>query len=656
MQYAIGETYKFKLSQLVRSAKYNVRSKQERTAQKYQAGLEELGALILAQGLLQNLIGFQQTKGKKFLQVIEIVGGGRRLDAITLLVERGLIDPEAFEIPVLVCTEAQAVAKSLTENSGREALPPADQFRAFQALADNGQSTEEISTAFGVDEITIKRRLKLVKVSPVLFDLYETGKVTLDVMMAFTLTDDHAVQEQVWNSLSQWDRNANSIKRLLTTHEVSVATSKVARFVGLAEYEAAGGEVRRDLFSDDGNCYLKDAPLLESLAVAKLERLTPDLKAAGWAWVDYCTQFDYDDKRKFSTVKTVQAPLTDEQQSEYDALHARHEEVSGLIDAHYDAQDDAPEDEETDENGDTAADRALAKLEEEQEQLAAKIEALDDGRSSPDPAYAAVAGVVVSLDHNGEICLHTGLVRAEDKAQLQEAVNAERVATGQEPEVEMTKSKTKSVHSEKLVRQLTAHRAAAMHAMVSKNTPVALVILAHRLALQVFDFGSRGYNRTESVAKISLTKPYLSKEGDDVKECLALAKFAEAELAWSDLMPTEANDLFGWLLEQDQQVVLDLLAFCTAASIDTVQSDEDKNPAADQVALALNLDMADWWQPTRSTYFSQVSKQHIISLVSSEVSPEIAAPMATLKKVPLTEAAEQNMKDKRWLPAILKAA
>lgn len=649
MQYEIGQTYQFKFAQLIRSAKYNVRSKQERSAKKYLEGLEELAALILAQGLLQNMIGFQQTKGKRFLDIIEIVGGGRRFDAIALLVERKLIDPETFDIEVRICSVSEALAKSLTENSGREALPPADQYRAFTALIDNGQSTEEIATAFGVDEVTIKRRLKLAKVSPRIFDLYEEGTATLDQLMALALTDDHAMQERLWDTCSKWDRTANNFKRLITSQEICVANSKVARFVGLEEYEAAGGEVRRDLFSDEGNCYLKDAPLLESLAVAKLERLTPTLKTAGWAWVDYCTSFEYDDERKFSKVQSVQAPMTEVQQAAYDALQERANALQEQLDAYYDSDEDEDNDEGEGEDKGTLLQNEIEKLESE-------MQLMDDSRSSPDPAYAAVAGVVVSLDHQGGIVLKEGLVRPEDRAALQDAAAAQRAESGEEPEIEMSRQKVKGVHSEKLVRQLTAHRTAAMHVMAAQNTSVALVILAHRLALQVFDFGVRAYDRPDSVAKINLTQPYVSKEGDDVKESLALAKMAEAEAAWGDLMPTNAKDLFDWLMEQEQQVVLDLLAFCTAASIDTVQSSEDKNPAADQVAKALNLDMADWWQPTRSTYFSQVSKQHIISLVSSEVSPEIAAPMAVLKKIPLTEAAEQNMKDKRWLPTILKAA
>lgn len=663
MQYAIGQTYTFKLSQLVRSVKYQSRTKQERTAQKYIDGLEELGALILAQGLLQNLIGFQQKKGKKLLTTAEIVGGGRRLDTLALLAERKLIDPDTFDIPVLMCTEAEALAKSLAENSGRENLTPADQFRAFQALNENGQTSEEIATAFGVDEITIKRRLKLANVAPRLFALYEEGTATLDQLMALALTEDHATQEQVWDSLPQYQRSAYQIKALITTQEIDISNNKVAAFVGLDEYEAGGGEVRRDLFSEKGG-YIKDAALLESLAVSKLERLSEHIKAAGWAWIDYCTNLSYDERNKFGKIKTIERDMSDEDQATVEAKQAKIAALQTEIDAYYDGDDgddeDAPELSEEEEQ---ARQEANGAKENEVGDLESEIDALQAKYIQPDPAYVAIAGAIVTLDHAGKVVIYEGLVRPEDKKEVQKSAAAARVAAGEAPgpddeqDDDEPAAKVKSVHSEKLVRQLTAHRTAALQVMVSENTPVALVVLAHSMALSVFDFGTHGrYSRAASAAQISLQHTRLSSESEDVKDCKALAQFATSQAAWADLLPTDSEDLFAWLLEQEQEVVLNLLAFCTAHTLNTVQGNEQENIPAKQIGAAVKLDMADWWQPTRSSYFSQVSKQHIIGLVSSEVSPQIAAPMATLKKVPLTEAAEQNMKDRRWLPAILKAA
>lgn len=67
--------------------------------------------------------------------------------------------------------------------------------------------------------------------------------------MAFTVTDDQKKQIAVYKSLSDWDRkHAHSIRRALTEGMVT-STDKLARFVGLEAYAAAGGLTKLDLCS-----------------------------------------------------------------------------------------------------------------------------------------------------------------------------------------------------------------------------------------------------------------------------------------------------------------------------------------------------------------------------------------------------------------------
>ena len=635
--YQVGKTYPFTAAQLVRSKVFNVRRlKNNQLSAKEQAAIEELAALILSQGLLQNLIGFVPAK-KKGKIVLEIVAGGRRLTAIIWLIEQGKI-PHDFVIPVLICTLQEATAISLAENSGREALPPADQFRAFQEMADAGISVEEIATSWGVDEITIKRRLKLANVAPRLFALYEDGNATLDQLMALALTEDHATQEQVWDALPHYQRTHHAIRNLITTQEISVANNKVAKFVGLDEYEKAGGEVRRDLFAVAGEGYLRDAAFLESVAVAKLERESVSMIKGKWAWVDYATTIDSTELRRFTRCETAMMNFSEVDQPIHAALL---EEKAKLVQSQTDAENDGEESDLTEE--------LLEKIEAELEAIDEKINALEEAYLEPEPDMASIAGVIVTIDYQGKIELHHGMVRPEDKKELQAGQDTASGSSGQP-------AKTKSVHSEKLIRQLTAHRTAALQVMLAERTPVALVVLAHKLALSVFKFGQT-YIREESAAQISLTHTWLKNESDEIASgSIALEKFGQVHMPWEDRLPTKPKDLFAWLLEQEQTVVLDLLAYCTAYSLNTVQGDETAHEPAMQIGKAVDLDMADWWKPTRTSYFSQVSKHHIISIVASEISAEVAKPLADMKKIPLAEAAEQSMRDTRWLPTILQIA
>jgi len=79
--------------------------------------------------------------------------------------------------------------------------------------------------------------------------------MTLEQLMAFTVTNDHARQEQVWEGLSRsYHKEPYFIRRQLTDGAVR-ASDRRAQFVGVDVYEAAGGIIMRDLFQhDDGGC------------------------------------------------------------------------------------------------------------------------------------------------------------------------------------------------------------------------------------------------------------------------------------------------------------------------------------------------------------------------------------------------------------------
>ena len=128
--------------------------------------------------------------------MFEVPAGGRRYRALELLVKQKRMAKNQL-VPCVVRTEGLAEEDSLAENSQREALHPLDQFRAFQALRDKGLGEEDIAARFFVTPAIVKQRLKLAAVSPRLLDLYEADEMTLDQLMAFTVSGDHARQEIV---------------------------------------------------------------------------------------------------------------------------------------------------------------------------------------------------------------------------------------------------------------------------------------------------------------------------------------------------------------------------------------------------------------------------------------------------------------------------
>jgi ParB/RepB/Spo0J family partition protein len=201
--------------------------------------IEELAEDIARRSLLQGLI-VRSVLGADGQEtgMFEVPAGGRRFRALELLVKQKRMN-KTQPVPCVVRTDGLAEEDSLAENVQREALHPLDQFRAFQTLRQKGLSEEDIAARFFANPTIVKQRLKLAAASEKLLDVYAEDGMTLEQLMAFTVTNDHACQERVWEQLA---RSHNTepyyIRRLLTEGAVRAA-DKRAQFVGVDAYEAA---------------------------------------------------------------------------------------------------------------------------------------------------------------------------------------------------------------------------------------------------------------------------------------------------------------------------------------------------------------------------------------------------------------------------------
>ena len=234
--------------------------------------IEELAEDIARRTLLQSLTvrPVCDADGNE-TGMFEIPAGGRRYRALELLVKQKRLAKTA-PIPCVVREGGIAEEDSLAENVQRAPLHPLDQFRAFLALREKGQSEEEIAAAFFVAVSVVKQRLRLASVSPKLLDVYAEDGMTLDQLMAFTVNGDHERQEQVFERLRQsYSKEPYAIRRMLTEGAVRAA-DKRAQFVGVDAYTNAGGVVMRDLFQGDDGGWLQDVGLLDRLVAEQAAR------------------------------------------------------------------------------------------------------------------------------------------------------------------------------------------------------------------------------------------------------------------------------------------------------------------------------------------------------------------------------------------------
>jgi len=554
------------------------------------------------------------------------VGEGRRL-AQLLRVKRKQIKRDA---PILCVVDsannADASGISLAENLIRAPMHPADQFEAFKTLIDSGKSVGDVAAQFNIKPIVVLRSLKLANVHPSFIELYRNGKdgkVTMEHLMALSLTEDHEKQQQLWASLGQYHRDPGTLRRALTEGEISVRDPKV-RFVGLDAYRAAGGDIRGgDLFAEGENDgYVTDIALLEQLVSDKLGKKAEQLKRQGETWVEVKPTLDYADLRSFGRVASVLREPTRKEKRQHATLAKRRAQVDTDVAEATEAQDE---------------DR-LAELTKLADELEAEDEALRAQRAVPDPEQQAAAGAVVAIDHTGKLRIERGLLRPEDVKRLTRASkNADNKGAADE---------TPRMHSESLVRRLTAHRTVALQAVLAERPDVALVALTHRLAEQTF-FAIDG--RTSAV-QIQARAVSVRQHAPDVEGSKAHQALAVQQEAWEHKLP--AKDLFAWLLDQPQTEVLALLAFCVAVTVDAVEHREGESDA-DPLARAVALDMREWWTATAEGYFGSVPKARILAVVTEAVSPEAAVPLAKMPKKTLAEAAARIIST-GWLPEPLR--
>jgi len=591
------------------------------------ASIPELASSIARVGLLQNLTVTASSDGEHY----EVVAGKRRLAALKLLAKRRKL-AKTHELPCLLVPDASARTVSLTENVQREAMHPGEQFEAFAALVAEGRPVEDIAADFGVTPLVVQRRLKLANVSPRLL----ADTVTLDQLMALAITDDHSAQEAAFYDAPQWQRSAQALREHLTEREIDATRDALARFVGIDAYEAAGGGVRRDLFSDDTRgVFLSDAALLDTLARDKLAAAADSARAEGWAWVETVPRITSAELHGFQRARRDRRTPNKTEAKRIAKLQSRQQAIDDKLNAD-DAEDIAEEE--------------ASPLYEESDKLGAELDIIEQSLLVFAPEVLAIAGAIVAVDHAGEITIHRGLLR-ESEAKALRAQERQGMQAGGDSEGEVLQPTTPNI-SEKLARRLSAHRTAALQAEVARHPQVALVAVVHRLALRVV---VDGYRSDDSPINISASpQDGLDTFAPDVAQSPALIGLREVRQAWAARLPSDPDALFAELLAFPQPELLSLLAVCVATTVGAVTPREDTLPAS-ALAQAVGLDMHPWWTPTAEGYFAHVSKAKAIEAVQV-FAPEHAARLAKLKKNDLASEAERLAVGTGWLPVMLRAA
>lgn len=581
-------------------------------------GIDELKASILSHGLMQNLVVTDSGDGTYW-----VIAGSRRLEAIHDLQAEGKL-PEDFAVPCQIATEDHALEMSLAENTVRLAMHPADQFEAFAALIEQGASAADVASRFGVDESLVLKRMKLARVAPQLLAEYRAEGMTLECLMAYTITDDHRRQMKVFRSLQNWHKDDPSEIRASLTEKMIDAKDKLAQFVGLDAYEAAGGVTRADLFGDD--VYLETPALLHKLAEQKLAMLRKELEAEGWGWVEINPDRDNDAIYRCGRIKpqligapdellSLKSQLDDQlaescDDSESDALHERLDEI----------------------------DRQLTEF------------------VGFDQTQKRLAGCFVSIGHDGTPFVDKGLVRPEQRKALATLLGED------EASVKSAKPKQTGGLPESLRRSLAADRLPIAQLAIASRPDIALDLLTFTLATRLLDEGRR-IEGIDVTCKRARQLPQSGQTSD------AASKFAavERELPTGWRKPASEAERFEALRSLPQERKQALLAACVALAMQpTLGFSTASEASACDAALALTgASVAEFWRPTKDNFLSRRNRSELLAIGRDVLGEQWSQSRTGDKKSSLVDqldrafsnpdksgrTPEQTAAVKSWLPA-----
>ncbi|MFK4045431.1 ParB/RepB/Spo0J family partition protein [Roseomonas mucosa] len=624
--------------------------------------IEEMAESIARRGLIQSLHVRPVLDGDGAeTGMFEVPAGGRRYRALELLVKQKRLAKTATVPCVIGDANSDILVDevSLVENMERAPLHPLDQFRAFQAMRDKGITEEAIAAAFFVNVTVVKQRLRLTSVSPTLLETYADDGMTLEQLMAFTVSPDHARQEQVWDAIKDsWQKEPYQIRRMLTETAVR-ASDKRAIFVGVDAYEAAGGIVLRDLFQSDDGGWLQDPVLLDRMVAEKLKATADQIAEEGWKWIEVAVGFPYGHDHGLRELAGVPVDLTDEERATREALREEYDR----IEAEYSEADELPD----------AIDQRLGEIEQ-------ALEAFENRSVSYDQADIAIAGAFVSLDIDGSLSIDRGYVRAEDEPQAEpdgEASGSDQPDTpavqravitigGKPAEPEEDEEDGIKPLPERLVIELTAHRTLALRNALAEHPHVAMTMLLHKLLSDIFI-----HTNPSGCLEANVRHIFFSAQSEELKDSPSAQAVNDRHERWGDHIPADDEALWAWLTDLDDGTRLELLALCVSYGVNALF--ERPNPysgsgvsqhgldvrlaQADRLARATGMDMvAAGWKPTVTNYLGRVTKPRILEAVREGAGERAVQLIDHMKKGDMAKEAERLLSDSGWLPEPLRLA
>lgn len=587
--------------------------------------LQELMASIRAVGVLQNLVVYLMPDG-----LLGVVAGGRRLAALLMLMELGMLTA-AYLVPVKKVSEDMAEIISASENFHHEAMHPADQIAAFQTLCATGKTAADIGVQLGYSTAHVQKCLRLAGMAPALLDELAADNINIEQLQALSASEDHDRQVNVWKNAYGIYLTPKYLRDEVLRGEVSAKGSGRLAFIGRDAYERAGGGFRYDLFSDEG--FISDAVLLDTLTREKLT----DIAAAvaldeGWAWsegrIDGVSTYG-DDAERYLLLSQPAVAYTAAESARLEALDNQLEALS-----------------EQDQADSEAADLAAQACQDEMDSIedGAKIRAWSEDVRARCGVVASLIGKVVSVRRGV-------MLRSDIPEEVIQDVNG-----GQGSQRRAEETPQGKPLSAVLVKSLSSERTLAVQAALAEQPQMALVIFVHDCLTSTFTRTSR----TSSPLSVTLHPQtgVMLDNASAAKDGRAAQRLREMHDEWQARLPEDWHKGWDWLLDWDTAQLIAVMGYCLATTVDGASErlshgDGKAGKDLEPVEALLGFTLRDWWQPNKANFFGRIGKEQISDCLTQAGLDGASRDALKLKKADAAELAEGQILHTRWVPDCL---
>ncbi|AOW24638.1 chromosome partitioning protein ParB [Sphingomonas melonis TY] len=668
------------MNQSVKLSKLRLSASNVRTAPDAALMIEPFAADLEARGVLQNLLVTPVARSRGMFEVFD---GGRRLRALNLLVERGVIDPDQYDVPVRVLkgNDAELTETSLAVSFHHLKLSPTEECRAFQHFLAGSTDIDAVAKRFGVTRRFIDGRLRLADLAEPIFTALAENRITLDMAKAYASTASHEAQLSTWTTYGSMSHyNADSIRRIIA-NDMMRADDPVALLVGAEAYEAAGGVIERDLFSDAREKW-RHPEIARGLAAAIMEAEATRIGAErGLAWIrPVASHSIWDATRNLYKITLPEQPMTLAEAERAEQIEQRMGELH-----------DAMQDEDL-------AEDAFAVMETELDALAAELEALDNRPVFMPPELASRVGAFLTLAQNGTMLLNESYYsetpitvtivepdpvdgdgdanieggQSDDEGEDGAEAASDRVVKAPTFRIEegttptSTGSTPKEIDpdtaapggkalSQVLLDQLAVQRRDVLGAALIANPGLALDYMLFAM-VDGRTMGGSGDGTT-----ISASRPQDPVMSNNVPASRARDYLAEVhdglDTSWG--VPGGKVERFEAFRALGDEAKSAWLAWIVATSLEAKEnySSHTQNPLQNRLATILEVDVASWWRPTSENFFDRVSKGSLISLLHEVGGPALSSRHATEKKPEVSASCQKLFAGEAIVePAIKEAA